>query len=84
MELHHSLEIHTGRYSSTVREQRYCKLCNSNEVEDELHFILKCPYFSTIRNRYTDNFYFTHPNMFKLIQLFTSDDKKLRLIFLYS
>ena len=38
----HSLNIETGHYNSTPREQRLCKFCPSS-VEDEKHFILHCP-----------------------------------------
>ena len=36
------LQIEQGRYSGQTREQRICKLCNS-ELENELHFLFKCP-----------------------------------------
>jgi hypothetical protein len=38
----HSLNIETGRYNSTPREQRFCKFCSSS-VEDEKHFMLHYP-----------------------------------------
>jgi hypothetical protein len=38
----HRLEIETGRYKKTVRNDRLCKMC-STSVEYELHFLLKCP-----------------------------------------
>ena len=33
------LEIEVGRWSSTAVEERICKLCIANVVEDENHFI---------------------------------------------
>ena len=36
------LEVETGRYTSTPRQDRICKLCRV-ECEDELHFIFRCP-----------------------------------------
>ena len=46
--LAHKLEIETGRYTKTTREERLCKLC-SLEIEDELHFITSCPKLSQRR-----------------------------------
>ena len=38
----HSLNIEKGRYNNTNRRDRICNLCNSSDIEDEFHFILKC------------------------------------------
>ena len=32
-------------------EDEHCKLCDLNEIGDEFHYILKCPYFSHIRRK---------------------------------
>ena len=37
------LEIETGRWTNTDRNDRICKLCTLNLVEDEYHFTLICP-----------------------------------------
>ena len=39
----HKLRIETGRFNAVARENRTCSKCNFNDVEDEYHFILKCP-----------------------------------------
>ena len=41
------LRIETGR---RPRKERVCVLCNSGEVENELHFILFCPKYDDLRN----------------------------------
>ena len=43
----HSLRIQTDRFSRIriPRNERICRVCNIGEIEDEYHFILKCPYF---------------------------------------
>ena len=46
------IEIETGRYRGITREQRFCPICNTGEVENELHFILKCPVLHDIRKTY--------------------------------
>ena len=36
------LEIEKSRRLNIPRSERVCKICNSGEVEDVVHFILKC------------------------------------------
>ena len=47
----HNLEIELGRRTRpiTPADQRFCKSCKS-EVEDELHYVIKCPKYNTERN----------------------------------
>ena len=40
--------ITANNYNS---EDEHCKLCDLNEIGDEFHYILKCPYFSHIRRK---------------------------------
>lgn len=49
----HSLAIETGRYSKpiTPAEERFCKSCKS-KVEDELHFLLDCPIYNKLRDKF--------------------------------
>ena len=48
----HSLEIERGRYEEADRADRLCKHCQAfglQEVEDEAHFLLKCPQYKELR-----------------------------------
>ena len=45
----HALEIEVGRYKDNPREERICKLCNLNCVENEAHFLTSCPYYKDER-----------------------------------
>ena len=47
----HDLAIETGRHSKVVipRESR---LCTCGQVEDERHFVLNCPLYIQIRQKY--------------------------------
>ncbi len=36
------LRIETGRYERLPVEQRGCDVCDSNNVEDEMHFLISC------------------------------------------
>ena len=41
----HRLEIECGRYKSIPRQERICRKCVLNEVEDEVHFLFNCPFY---------------------------------------
>ena len=43
------LELEKGRRHNILRADRHCKICNSNEVENETHFIFSCPALSKYR-----------------------------------
>ena len=47
----HKLQIEIGRYTipKTPINNRTCKNCNLNSVEDELHCLLNCPKYSHLR-----------------------------------
>ena len=47
----HTLAIETGRHSKPkiAKEDRLCKYCDLNEVEDEQHFLLRCTLYETLR-----------------------------------
>ncbi|MCG8430841.1 MAG: hypothetical protein MJA29_06695, partial [Candidatus Omnitrophica bacterium] len=45
----HNLRIETGRYNNLARNERICLLCNSGQVEDEIHFMLHCPALTPAR-----------------------------------
>jgi hypothetical protein len=47
----HSLNIERGRHTKpkTPLEDRLCTVCDKSEVEDEFHFLLKCPLYNIER-----------------------------------
>ena len=48
----HRLEIETGRYNKTDVVERlclYCQFTGQKTVEDEIHFLIRCPMLSEIR-----------------------------------
>ena len=44
----HTLAIETGRHAKPkiAKEERKCRYCNLDDVEDEKHFLLKCPLYN--------------------------------------
>ncbi len=48
------LEIDTGCYRRLDRHLRFCKLCGSNTVEDEMHFLYTCVTLKNPRELWVD------------------------------
>ena len=46
----HKLQIETGRYNGTPRENRKCYTCNADENEE--HAVFVCPIFGYIRTNF--------------------------------
>ncbi len=49
------LRIETGRFVNESREDRICCLCDSNCIEDQLHFVFHCPLYDIHRNELYEN-----------------------------
>ena len=47
----HKLNIERGRYVNINRNERLCKQCESQNIEDEFHYLMKCPKYSDIRKK---------------------------------
>ena len=63
------MNVEVGRHDNIVRTQRLCTMCSFHDIEDEFHFILKCPLYGDLRKKYIKNFYYTKPSVFKLVKL---------------
>ena len=44
------LHVETGRWQNTPWENRICRVCNQNCVEDEFHFLCICESYNLHRN----------------------------------
>ena len=85
----HCLAIESGRHTKpqTPREKRFCKEC-PNKIEDETHFILSCPSFSSERNTFLESMQMLYPNFSsiptdnqKMIFLSTNEDGNFLSLF---
>ena len=47
----HDLEIEKGRHKKIPREARLCKLCESDEIESEDHFLFTCNFYEDIKSK---------------------------------
>ena len=79
----HGLLIETGRHIGIERQNRKCTFCNTNDIEDEYHFVLKCPLYNDIRSHYIKRYFVNHPSVLKFTELLNSNGKTLRNLALY-
>jgi hypothetical protein len=45
------LRLETGRFVGEPEYQRICQMCDSGQVENELHFLLECQFYNELRNQ---------------------------------
>ena len=48
----HRFPYETGRYKGVDYAERKCRLCNMQDVGDEMHYLLICPCFQNDREKY--------------------------------
>ncbi len=70
----HDLEIERGRHRQTwtEREQRICRHCDLQQIEDEKHFLLVCPKYHNVRETFLPRFEALIPSFTEL-----SDTEKM-------
>ena len=71
------LEVETGRKFGLVRAERSCKLCNSDQIEDEMHFLFSCDTLEETRQTYLNPLYTKCPQLQNVSHL----DKLMYLFF---
>ena len=48
----HSLAIERGRYKNIPVNNRICTACNTEQIEDEVHFFIHCPAYNQYRQEF--------------------------------
>ncbi|MEW8542872.1 MAG: reverse transcriptase family protein, partial [Candidatus Thiodiazotropha sp.] len=71
----HKFPVETGRWHAIEYAERKCNLCNLNDVGDNYHYLLICPYFTTDRKLYIHKKYYSRPNIIKYRELMAISDK---------
>ena len=46
----YNLRVETGRYDKIPLDERICSLCSGNKIEDEIHLLLDCQRYSSMRD----------------------------------
>ena len=73
----HKLPIEKGRWSNIPRENRYCELCQKNQIGEEYHYIFECTNLSQKRNSLLPKHLIERPNIIKFNNLMTSKQKPI-------
>ena len=71
----HRFPVETGRYNDTDRAERKCRLCNANDIGDEMHYLLICSYFHEERVKFIPRHYYTRTNVLKFRELMNSQNE---------
>ena len=48
----HKLQIEAGRHPWVEEKLRLCNVCNTNNIENEVHFMMQCIAYQDIRNKF--------------------------------
>ena len=73
----HDLFVETGRYDNVPQDQRLCKSCNRNRIEDEFHFLLVCPKNRELRKTYFKTYFCYLPTLHKFENLMSATSNKV-------
>ena len=75
----HKLLIETGRYSNRrlERNERKCTFCDMNDLEDEYHFVLVCPLYADLRQKYIKKYFYKKRSVHKFIELMSTKNNSI-------
>ena len=66
------INVHFYRHRNNSEKDLLCPLCNKHK-EDEVHFVLCCPFYENMRRELIAEKYFRNPNTFKFNILMASE-----------
>ena len=70
-----SSKLRLSAHNFAIERGRHCDI---NEIEDEFHFVIVCPKYTYLRNKYINKYHINRPSMFKFVQLLNSTNVKAR------
>ena len=71
------IPIVLGRYSNQPIDECLCDLCNSGDVGDEFHYVMKCRFFHADRINLIPYYYWRNPSVITFELLFTKNKNLL-------
>ena len=71
----HMVRIESDRYLHSTRSERICLYCNTNNVENEFHFCLICPFYTDLRVKFIPRYVCTTPSTNKFVKLLQSENE---------
>ena len=80
----HKFPAESGRWNNIEFAERKCELCTKNDIGDNYHYLLICPFFKNIRKLHIDPYYYKRPNIIKYKELLSiTSEPKLRKLSLF-
>ena len=73
----HPLLIETERYTGIPRAERRCVYYDTQDIEDEYHFVIKCEKYNVLRNTYIPRYFITNSSVHKFIELLNSNNTRM-------
>ena len=73
----HETLFEEGIFIGVDRAKRTCRLCNTNVLGDEFHYILQCSFFEEDSRKYILLYYFTHTSFHNFSELIYTNDYSL-------
>ena len=70
------INVHSCRYKNVNNVDLLCPLCQESN-EDEIHFVLKCPFLNNLRVRFIPKKFYAMPCLFRFCLLMASNDEKI-------
>ena len=71
----HGLMIEKGRHRKLPEKERLCPVCCKNEIENEIHFMIRCGVYTNLRKNFYTEVLKTLPNFMEF-----DDEKKLKSV----
>ena len=62
----HRFACERGRWENIELHKRKCSLCNLQEIGEEFHYILVCPFSGEERKTFLEGYYFLNPKCNKV------------------
>lgn len=69
------LEIELGRRNGTPLDERLCKMCNHQSIENEIHVLLQCPLYDDLRANIIRNLPNTEMSVFEKFTMLLSNQE---------
>jgi hypothetical protein len=76
--LNHRLPVQSGRMNNIPHNERSCSKCTSDDIGDEFHYVMTCPFFAEKRKKFIPQRFWKRPNIIKFQSLFC--DSSLHLL----
>ena len=61
----HQLPVETGRWDDIPLNERKCKICTTDDIGDEYHYLFICDFLKIDRKLYLKPYFYVQPNIRK-------------------